>query len=512
MNETSSDTTTITSDSIFRVASVSKNFAAYSVLFAQNMPRSSSPLPEITLDTPARQILPSFSLQKEDWENGGKDITLRMLASHTAGITREAYSTDFNLVLGGSKANATTIGAGWMSVSAEDVVEHVAKTGLIFAPGERAAYSNIGPSVLASAVVNYYNTLTGSKSKWSDFVAKEILTSLNMTHSFFDPIPKDLLAFVGVPGAPNMVDNTLGEGYNPAGGLWTSANDLSKYVHTIWLSPSPPSSLITPSQRRSSLKPAFDLLDRKQQVGPGWEIDLVQVPVSASVGNKTHAIYGKSGDAFGSHAWIDVVSTLGYGLAIITQESGDPAFTGLFPSTVKNAAHQVLLPAFAEALAERTRVRFAGNYTFARDGGVITDEVRNTTTNSTASFARLEVQDQMLYIKEFYVNGTNALEAIDRVGWAVNAETGPRWYSSAEGTVLVPSEGASETAAYEGEGKSVQVWRFMIPGFENCDYFDWDGYKDQNGWPLTKIVLVELEGGGVELHWPPFDAVLARKG
>src|SRR4051812_16433954 len=105
MNETSSDTTTITSDSIFRVASVSKNFAAYSVLFAQNMPRSSSPLPEITLDTPARQILPSFSLQKEDWENGGKDITLRMLASHTAGITREAYSTDFNLVLGGSKAN-----------------------------------------------------------------------------------------------------------------------------------------------------------------------------------------------------------------------------------------------------------------------------------------------------------------------------------------------------------------------------------------------------------------------
>lgn len=34
-------------------------------------------------------------------------------------------------------------------------------------------------------------------------------------------------------------------------------------------------------------------------------------------------------------------------------------------------------------------------------------------------------------------------------------------------------------------------------------------YKDQNGWPLTKVVLVESETG-VELRYPPFDVVVTR--
>ena len=34
-------------------------------------------------------------------------------------------------------------------------------------------------------------------------------------------------------------------------------------------------------------------------------------------------------------------------------------------------------------------------------------------------------------------------------------------------------------------------------------------YKDQNGWPLTKVVLVGTEAG-VELHYPPFDIVVTR--
>lgn len=156
MNETEANSTgnAITSDSIFRVASVSKNFAAYSAIFAQNLANSanfsSDSSLEISLETPVRLLLPQFRVPERDWENGGKDITLRMLASHTSGITREAYSTDFNLVLGIGKANAETIGAGWSGATAESVIEYVAQTSLMFAPGEKPAYSNIGPSILAS--------------------------------------------------------------------------------------------------------------------------------------------------------------------------------------------------------------------------------------------------------------------------------------------------------------------------------------------------------------------------
>lgn len=43
-----------------------------------------------------------------------------------------------------------------------------------------------------------------------------------------------------------------------------------------------------------------------------------------------------------------------------------------------------------------------------------------------------------------------------------------------------------------------------------ADMLPYTRYTDQNGWPLSKIVLVETEGG-VELHYPPYDIVLTRE-
>lgn len=43
-----------------------------------------------------------------------------------------------------------------------------------------------------------------------------------------------------------------------------------------------------------------------------------------------------------------------------------------------------------------------------------------------------------------------------------------------------------------------------------ADMLPYTRYTDQNGWPLSKIVLVETEGG-VELHYPPYDIVLTRQ-
>ena len=100
---------------------------------------SADGLSELTLDSPVRRLLPSFALQPLDWADGGSDITLRMLASHTAGIPRESYSTDFNMLLGASKADAETIGARWAGQSAEVLIEGIARKGLMFRPGERAA-------------------------------------------------------------------------------------------------------------------------------------------------------------------------------------------------------------------------------------------------------------------------------------------------------------------------------------------------------------------------------------
>ncbi|OAG03342.1 beta-lactamase/transpeptidase-like protein [Paraphaeosphaeria sporulosa] len=495
----------VTSDSIYRINSISKNFASFSALAVENLAKARIDVPfELTLDSPVRQLLPQFRLPDKDWIDGGRDITLRMLASHSSGLSREGYSTDFNMVLATGKADAETIGAKWAAATPEGNIEYAAKTNLMFAPGQRAGYSNLGMSILASSVVNYYNKITGSNLNWSQLTMQQILSPLNMTHSFFGSIPDSLLPDVGVPGGPNWADLVVGLGYDPAAGMWSSANDLTKYLYNIWLRPDP-LPLISLSQRRRALQPNVALPDGKQLVGPGWEIDLFEVPISADASalNKTYSAYGKAGDGGGWHSWIDVIPELGYGLVVLTQVSGSADYVSISPSALKSVAHQHLMPAFAEALTSQMEKRFAGWYGDGEDGGLITEEVAKNETNAT-SYAKLELEGQVLYLRELVVNGTSALEGLDRLGWTDDYQV--RYFSTPAGVALTPAEGAAENDEF---GPGTQVWRMMIPGLEFCDWFDFDGYLDNNAWPLVKIAFVE-SGNGIDLHYPPFDIILSR--
>tara|TARA_R110002003_G_scaffold107_1_gene8939 strand:- start:3270 stop:4688 length:1419 start_codon:yes stop_codon:yes gene_type:complete len=467
------------------------------------LPRQHS-CPGLTLDTPIRLLLPDFTLPEADWYDGGSEITLGMLASHTAGIPRESYSTGFNMVLSTGKADAVTIGAAWASATAGDVLEAIAKERLMFAPGQRAAYSNAGISILGSSVAAYYNNVTDSDLTWSQIATGELLEPLNMTHSFFGAVPQDLESFIGVPGGENWADLIIGEGYNPAAGMWSSANDLAKYLHAIWLSPSP--DLITEYQRRRSLKPVATLPDGKQQVGPGWEIQLLTLNTTANTSlasTKTYSIFGKSGDGGGWHSWLDVIPNLGYGIVVLSQASGLEEYQGIAPTAIRDTVHEILAPAFAEALAARMAERFAGSYNMGQDTGLLADQVSLNATNRT-TYAVLEVEDQILYLRSLVVNGSSALEAVDRLSWT--SDTGPRYFSTEQGVVLEPAEGAAENAEF---GDGAQVWRLIFPGLETCDWFDFDGYKDIRGWPLSKVVLIEGKED-VEMRYPPFDVVVSR--
>jgi hypothetical protein len=378
----------------------------------------------------------------------------------------------------------------------------------------------------AAAVVSHYNTYANASLTWSELAAQEILAPLNMTHSFFGAVPDSHFPSISVPGGENWADLVVGAGYDPAAGMWvriwstastpvadcvqSSANDLVKYMHEIWLRPQP--SLIAPYQRRRALKPTIILPDGKQQVGPGWEIELLTASsnssniTSSTDSMKTYAIYGKSGNGGGWQAWVDVVPNLGYGLVVLGQASGMANYTSISQSQIHSEAHEILVPAFAEALSARMAARFAGSYTASRDGGITADQVGHGRTENTTTYARVEVEDQVLYLRELVVNGSSALEAVDRLGWS--GDTGPRLFSTPQGVVLEPAEGAGESAAF---GEGAQVFRMTFPGLDVCDWFDYDGYKGQKGWPLDKVVVVEREGtAAVELHYPPFDVVIAR--
>lgn len=244
---------------------------------------------------------------------------------------------------------------------------------------------------------------------------------------------------------------------------------MAKYLHSAWLRSDP--LLITKPQRRISLKPNNALPDGKQLSGPGWEIDLFDIPVTNSTPaiNKTYATYGKAGDGGGWHSWIDVVPNLGYGIVVLSQMSRLENYTRIRPTDIRDLVQEALMPAFAKALSTRLEERFAGRYANGRDGGIFPDEVKRNGSNST-TYARFEVEDQILYMRELVVNGTSALEGIDRLSWT--AESQSRVFSTPDGVALTPAEGASENARF---GPGAQVWRSMIPGLDECDWFDFDG-------------------------------------
>lgn len=254
-------------------------------------------------------------------------------------------------------------------------------------------------------------------------------------------------------------------------GLQSSANDIAKYLHSIWLQEPP--SLITSFDRRRALKPAYNLPDGKQQVGPGWEISLRSASTSSNASNlssnKTYSIYGKSGSGGGWRSWIDVVPNLGYGIIILSQTAGLDGYETLYPATLYGDVQDILIPAFATALAAQVEEKYAGTYADGRDTGIITDVVSSNGYNAT-TYARLEVLDQVLYMRELVVNGSNALEAIDKLSWVDSVET--RYFSRPAGVVLEPAGGADEAAEF-GEGS--QVFRMTGAGEELCDWFDYDG-------------------------------------
>jgi hypothetical protein len=119
--------------------SISKNIAMTSALVVGHQTRKMSNTSTLSLDTPVRLVLPQFHLPERDWNDGGSEITLKMLASHTSGLPRESFSTDFNVILSTGKASLATIGEGWAGATPEGVIEEVGRTNLMFAPGERPA-------------------------------------------------------------------------------------------------------------------------------------------------------------------------------------------------------------------------------------------------------------------------------------------------------------------------------------------------------------------------------------
>ena len=144
----------VSTTSLFHMASVSKPFVATAIV--QLVERG-----QVDLDAPVIKYLPYFKIDDERYKN----ITVQQMLSHTSGMPDvEDYEWDKPQYDDGAL---------------ERYVRGLGDARLLFAPGEKYAYSNIAFEVLGDLIAKV------SGQSFADYVKENILNPLEMAESTF---------------------------------------------------------------------------------------------------------------------------------------------------------------------------------------------------------------------------------------------------------------------------------------------------------------------------------------
>ena len=195
-----------TAETVYRVGSVSKLFADIALMQLVEQEK-------LDLDAPARLAVPEFNVVPPS----GRDITLRHLMSHRAGIVREPPL--------GSYFDPT-------GPTLEATVASLASTMSVYEPEARIKYSNAGIAVVGRAV----ERLAGVP--FADAVRRSVIAPLGLTRTDFEP-PTEM-ARARAKGLMWTLDGrtfpapTFKLGTSSAGDLESTAIDLGKFLIALF--------------------------------------------------------------------------------------------------------------------------------------------------------------------------------------------------------------------------------------------------------------------------------------
>ena len=177
----------------------------------------------VQLDDPVERYLPEFASVGNLPPDSGP-VTLRHLASHTAGLEREPSNVDEMV-------------SGPIELWEERVVESLQNTAYDSLPGARYQYSNIGFGALGLALSR------AAGVPFMDLVQSEVFVPLGMTGSSFIVVGAELeprLAAGYVNGRDGTIDADVpgrehrGRGYKvPNGGVYSTVADLGRFLGAL---------------------------------------------------------------------------------------------------------------------------------------------------------------------------------------------------------------------------------------------------------------------------------------
>ena len=258
----------VTNNTLFNAASISKpvtSVAALITFYNKNL----------SLNKNINYFLSGWKVPNNQYTKQ-QPVTMRLLLSHSAGITdfrakgylRNAKIPTTNQVLmGQAPANTPAVTLKWK-------------------PGTHYAYSPGGYMIAQKALMDIY------KQPFPKLLNDTLLKPMDMDHSTFKLklSNKDLkqTALSYLPNDQLLPNGPLIFPMLAAGGLWTTPNDLAKFIIAIErANTGKPDSVITTKVATMLLKPSID-----NNWGTGIEINLNDVGVPV-----------KSGKYFGHTGW-----------------------------------------------------------------------------------------------------------------------------------------------------------------------------------------------------------------
>ena len=194
----------VNADTVFRIASMTKSFTAMAILKLRDQGK-------LSLDDPVSKYVPALA----DLPYPTKDspaLTIRHLLTHAEGFPEDNPWGDRQLA------------------QSDDAIKTFMRSGIPFsnAPGVAFEYSNFGFAILGQVVTQ------AAGRDYADYVSDQILLPLGMRASTFEAsqVPRERVA-LGYRWEDNAWNDEpiLAHGsFGAMGGLWTSANDLARYV------------------------------------------------------------------------------------------------------------------------------------------------------------------------------------------------------------------------------------------------------------------------------------------
>jgi CubicO group peptidase (beta-lactamase class C family) len=218
----------VDADTVFRIASMSKQFAALATLRLRDAGK-------LELDAPAERYIPELANLRYPTTDSPK-IRVRDLLSHAAGFVTDDPWGDRQLAT--SEENFSRFIAGGLPFTR--------------APNVGYEYSNTGYALVGRIVTNV------SKRNYAEYVAREFFAPLGMHATTYD--------IAKIPAAHRAIgyrwendawlpEPALGPGaFGAMGGVATSANDYARYVAWVLSAWPPRDGAESPILRRASVR------------------------------------------------------------------------------------------------------------------------------------------------------------------------------------------------------------------------------------------------------------------